>query len=612
MKQELKVTFEPSGRSVYVLAGTTLLETAARAGYIIETPCGGTGKCGKCLVRVTEGTCKVCDAEETVLSAEQIRQGYRLACQCTVADNLTVEIPEQSLFQTAQKILSESRQREGELHPAVSKKLVKVDQPSRSSILSDVEGLKKVIGALEIDLSVLRKLPSALRNGDYEVTVTVVDNTVIDVEPGNVETRCYGMAVDIGTTTLVGTLVDMIRGADLAVASRINPQTSFGDDVVSRIRKCREEPDGLHELQSSVVGAVNAITKELVEKADIEPGQICEAVFAGNTTMQQVLCGITPMSLGEIPFAPVFRESIQSTAFPLGLKINPAARVHLLPQLGGFVGGDTVAGILSCRLDEYEEPALLIDVGTNGEIVLANRGRLVATSVAAGPAFEGARITNGMRATSGAIEKVVLNDDVSINVIGNAAPSGICGTGLVDAAAELLRTGILENTGRIAGPDEVPENVPEALRRRIVENEGHYDFVLAWQNESATGQNVCLYQKDIRELQLANGAIRAGVNMLLKKEDVKVEELGEVLIAGAFGNYIRRGNAKRIGMIPDTSLEKIRFVGNTASFGAKRVLLSLTEREYARRILEVTEHLDLSLNPEFQMEFSEAMMFPAE
>ncbi len=610
MDKELKVTFEPSGRTVYVLAGTTLLEAAARGGYIIETPCGGAGRCGKCLVRITAGECPASNPKESVLSNEQIQKGYRMACQCTVEDSLTVEIPEKSLFQTAQKILSESLQREGELRTAVVKKPVQLERPSRSNILSDIESLKKTIGEVQIDLAATRKLPDALRAGDYWITVTLVDSTVIDVEPGDTSQECYGVAFDIGTTTVVGTLVDMIRDKDVAVASAINPQTSFGDDVVSRIKKCREEPDGLIELQSSIINAVNRIIEELATKAGIQAPRICEGVFAGNTTMQQLLCGITPLALGEIPFAPVFREAFETTAASLGLDINPAARVHLLPQLGGFVGGDTVAGILASRLNEYKEPALLIDVGTNGEIVLANRGRLVATSVAAGPAFEGARITNGMRATAGAIEKVVLNEDVLINVIGNAAPSGICGTGLVDATAELLRSGILESTGRIKDPAEAPEELPPAIRERIVKNGDHSDFVLAWKKESSTGENVCLYQKDVRELQLANGAIRAGINMLLKKENLSVNDLGKVLIAGAFGNFIRRRNAKRIGMMPDVELERIQFVGNTASFGAKRVLLSLTERSYAERILKITEHLDLSLNPEFQMEFAEAMMFP--
>ncbi len=610
MKKELKVTFEPSGRTVYVLEGTTLLEAAALGGYIIETPCGGAGKCGKCLVKITFGKCPASQPNESVLSDKQIDDGYRMACQCTVEDNLIVEVPEKSLFQSAQKILSESLQREGELRTAVVKKPVRLERPSRSNILSDIESLKKNLGEAEIDLAATRKLPGALRAENYCITATIVDNTVIDVEPGDTSQECYGVAFDIGTTTVVGTLVDMIQDKEIAVASAINPQTSFGDDVVSRIKKCREEPDGLGELQSAIINAVNEIVNELADKAGIEGTLICEGVFAGNTTMQQILCGITPIALGEIPFVPVFREALETNAASLGIAINPAARVHVLPQIGGFVGGDTVAGILASRLDKYKQPALLIDVGTNGEIVLANRGRLVATSVAAGPAFEGARIINGMRATSGAIEKVVMTDDVSINVIGNSTPSGICGTGLVDATAELLRSGILENSGRIKNPEEAPENLPPAVRKRIIRNGDHSDFVLVWKKESSTGQNICLYQKDIRELQLANGAIRAGINILLKKENLSANDLGKVLIAGAFGNFIRRHNAGRIGMLPDVEMEKIQFVGNTASFGAKRALLSLTERVHAGNILKITEHLDLSLNPEFQIQFAEAMIFP--
>jgi uncharacterized 2Fe-2S/4Fe-4S cluster protein (DUF4445 family) len=256
------------------------------------------------------------------------------------------------------------------------------------------------------------------------------------------------------------------------------------------------------------------------------------------------------------------------------------------------------------------EPALLIDVGTNGEIVLANRSKLIATSVAAGPAFEGARITHGMRATSGAIEKVVMDRGIRTNVIGDAKPAGLCGTGLIDATAAMLRTGILESTGAIVGPDELPETVPEAIRSRVIEHEGQFALALANAEESATGKPLCLYQKDIRELQLANGAIRAGIGILLAMEGLEPGDLGAVFLAGAFGNFIRRSNALRIGMFPQIASEKIRFVGNTASFGAKRVLLSSDERDRANAVAAQAQHVDLSLSPDFQMQFSEAMLFP--
>jgi uncharacterized 2Fe-2S/4Fe-4S cluster protein (DUF4445 family) len=261
------------------------------------------------------------------------------------------------------------------------------------------------------------------------------------------------------------------------------------------------------------------------------------------------------------------------------------------------------------RMAESAEPVLLVDVGTNGELVLAHNGSLIATSVAAGPAFEGARIVNGMRATGGAVEKVVIDGDVRINVIGNSPPAGICGTGLIDAVAALLRLGILDTTGRILAGAELPDDLPDALRRRVRETDGQHDFVLA-ETETATGEPLCLYQRDIREVQLANGAIRAGTRILLGMEGLEPEDLGSVLLAGAFGNFIRRNNARRIGMLPQIPTERIRFVGNTASFGAKRALLSGAEKAYAGRIVREVRHVDLSTNPEFQMEFSAAMMFP--
>lgn len=610
MSREVKVTFQPSGRSVYVLPGTILLEAAARGGHIIQTPCGGAGKCGKCLVRITAGECPSCPECARVLGEEKVRAGWRLACQCKVQGPLTVEIPDSSLFQTGQKILSHGSGEDMHVQPAVARRYVELEQPGRDVMHSDSELLKAALGPVEIELAALRALPQALREGGFKVTATLVRDRVVDLHPGNRADACFGVAFDIGTTTLVGTLVDLISGADVAVASMINPQTSFGDDVVSRIKVCREKEDGLKSLQAAVLEAVNGLIGELVRKSGRPVREICAAAFAGNTTMQQILCGITPISLGEIPFVPTFREMLSLRASEMGLAINPSAEALVFPQIGGFVGGDTVAGVIAARLDRAKGPALLVDVGTNGEIVLAYDGRLIATSVAAGPAFEGARIVNGMRATNGAIEKVVMNDDVEINVIGDARPTGFCGTGLIDTVAYMLRAGLLDVTGRILPPDELPSSVPPRIRERIVETDGQCDFIVAHGDTSGTGEHVCLYQKDIRELQLANGAIRAGIAILLKQEGLEPESVESILLAGAFGNFIRRSNARRIGMLPQVPKERISFVGNTASFGAKRALLSTTEREYACRVTRETRHLDLSLDPEFQMAFSEAMIFP--
>jgi len=610
MSKEVKIVFQPSGRIVHALPGTVILEAAALAGFIIHTPCGGTGKCTKCIILIRSGTCQATEQELTALGKTRIDEGARLACLARISGPITIEVPESSLFQTHQQILTSDTGETREIKPRVRKTVIQIPPPPPRESRSDLERLQAAGVSAPLTLFALRSLPGVLRSAAGRLTVVQADQDVIALEPGDTSAACYGIAFDIGSTTLVGTLVDLLTGTDMAVAARVNPQTSFGDDVISRIQKCRSGKDGLTQLQSSILEGINRIIDELARKTRISRLSVYEVVFAGNTTMQQILCGIDPSALGELPFTPAFRDTLEFTAQDLPLHVHPCAKITVFPQIGGFVGGDTTAGIVATRLNQATEPTLLVDIGTNGEIVLKHGQLLLATSVAAGPAFEGARITNGMRATSGAIEKVILDGDVQLNVIGNTKPAGLCGTGLIDIAAELLRVGILDVTGRILPPDEVPETLPTALRTRLVEDKGETHFLLVPKTESATGSPILLYQRDIRELQLANAAIRAGINILLKMAGLEASELGAILLAGGFGNFVRRNHARRIGMLPPISCEKIRFVGNTSSFGAKRVLLSTLEKDYAARVVKQVRHVDLSLDPDFHLEFSNAMLFP--
>lgn len=610
MQKEVKIIFEPSGRTVHVLPGTVILEAAARAGFIVHTPCGGAGKCAKCLVRIRSGNCPPTESETTALGETRIAEGFRLACQARLTGPVTLDIPDTSLFQTQQQILTADSGESLDVLPRVKKTVFRIDPPGSEDTGSDLERLHAAGALAPVGISALRMLPGAIRSPDSRLTVVQVDEEVISIEPGDTTAACHGIAFDIGSTTLVGTLVNLTTGEDMAVAARVNPQTSFGDDVISRIQKCRTEKNGLSQLQAAVLEGVNRIIDELERKAHIDLMTVYEVVFAGNTTMQQILCGIDPSALGELPFLPAFRAAQEMRAMDLQLHVHPCASVYVFPQIGGFVGGDTTAGIVATRLDRVTEPTLLVDIGTNGEIVLTHNGLMLATSVAAGPAFEGARITNGMRATSGAIEKIILNTDVHLNVIGNTKPAGLCGTALIDVAAELLRVGILDPTGRILGTDEVPADLSPALRARLVKDKDETHFLLVPAAESATGHSILLYQRDVRELQLANAAIRAGINILLKTAGLQPEQLGAVLLAGGFGNFIRRNHALRIGMLPPIPCNKIRFVGNSASFGAKRALLSTLEKDYAASIIWKVRHVDLSLDPDFQMEFSNAMIMP--
>jgi len=617
--EEIKVRFQPSGRTVYVLPGTKIVEAAGRAGIILQTPCGGQGTCGKCRVKIVRGMCSSGKAGPKRLPKKLWSQGYRPACQTAIEGaqpagegEIVIEIPADSTFETSQKILVGDSGAKGRFNPVIRKKHFTLPKPSSENPRSDVARLGGAIGdEVELSPEMTRLLPGFLRAHDWQGTAVLAEHRLIAMEEGDSSRAVYGVAFDIGTTTVVGTLFNLADGSELAVASRMNPQIAFGDDVVSRIRRIREDSGALSELQRSILETVNDIIAGAAREAGVATANVYEITVAGNTTMQQILCGFDPSALGEMPFVHLFDRAQTLAAGRLGLRANAGAEVYVFPQIGGFVGGDTVAGMLAARLDQWQKPVMLVDIGTNGEIVLAYDGRMLATSTAAGPAFEGARITQGMRATAGAVEKVLIRGgDVLLNVIGDAKPAGICGTALIDAVAELLRLRLLDPTGRVLPADAAPPDTPAGLRRRLVARDHETHFLLAAADETATGEDLYLWQRDIRELQLAAGAIRAGIAILLRRVGLKPDDLEAILLAGAFGNFIRRNNARRIGLLPPIPCERIRFIGNAASLGAKMVLLAEEEREYAEQLRRKTEHVDLSLDAGFQDEFVSAMMFP--
>jgi len=607
---EIKVTFQPSGRNVYVLPGTVLLEAAGRAGVILQTPCGGKGTCGKCRVRVMDAPAPSSSGSVGNLSPAQIEDGYRLACCTPVEAPMVVEVPPESTFESQQQILTDDSGGDVEVSPLVHKRCFKLSPPSSEDAGADLARLQSALGDIHVSPELMRKMPGFLRANEWKGTAVLSNHHLVALEPGDTTDDGYGVAVDLGSTTVVGKLFDLVSGRECGVASEMNPQVAFGDDVISRIMHVREHEEGLAELQAAAIDCLNTIVQALVDQAGIQADEVYEIVLAGNSTMQQILCGYDPSPLGEVPFVQAFEQAQILSASDLGMKINPAAELYVFPQIGSFVGGDTVAGIVASRLDRWKKPVLFVDIGTNGEIVLANGDQLLATSTAAGPAFEGARIRQGMRATAGAIEKVIIRDDVEINVIGDAAPAGLCGTALIDAAADLLRAGIIDETGRILPVAELPAGVSEVLHARLITEGDETRFVLASAEESAGDEAICLWQKDVRELQLASGAVRAGIQIMLQRAGLAPDAIHRVLLAGAFGNFIRRSNARRIGLLPQIPGDRIRFIGNAASLGAKLVLLSDRERAYAARLQEQTEHIDLSLDPEFQMEFGMAMIFP--
>ena len=610
--QQVRVTFQPQGRSVTVMSGTKIVEAAARAGLTLDTPCGGAGVCGKCRVQVTTGQCEPSDHDRSKLSAEELDHGWRLSCQTAIRRDSIIHVPDTSLFASQAQILTEAQKDRTAVQSAVRKIYVELAEPTLEDHAADLQRLEKHVGEFKADLPLLRSLSAAMRKCGFKGTAVLTDHRLIDFEPGDTSAHCYGAAFDIGTTTLVGSLLDLRTGQELGVTSRLNPQVSFGDDVLSRIQYSSATADNLAELNQVTTKAIGEMIDILCGEAKVDRRWVYEIALAGNTTMEHLLCGIDVTQLGHVPFVPVYARGLMVPAAELGVPIAPHGAAYVFPVIGGFVGGDTSAGILATRINELPGPVMMIDIGTNGEIVLAHQGKLWAASTAAGPAFEGARISCGMRATRGAIEKVVLDGDVRLNVIANAAPIGLCGSGLIDAVAELRRVGIVTPEGRMLPPDELPADLCQSLRKRVAMDEkGQPEFLLAAGEGAMRENRVTLTSRDVRELQLATAAIRAGFKILLKQAGLVTSDLQLVLVAGGFGSFIRRSNAQRIGLLPtDIDHKKIHYVGNASLNGARWALVSTLERKRAEQLARETVHVELSQDMDFQMEFAESMIFP--
>ncbi len=608
-----RVTFQPEGRTVFVLRGTKLIEAAGQAGIILNQPCGGEGTCGKCRVEVTDDAPQPTSADRVHLTEGQLTDGWRLACQLEIASDMVVSVPQETRF-FEQVVLTEGKALRHPFRPNVRKKLVTLAEPTVADQRSDVDRLQAALGedGLEVELPLIRALPAIVRSGGPEVTAVLQGETIQWVEAGDTTGQLWGVAFDIGTTTIVGALMNLPPPpqADLQkVASRTNPQVHFGDDVVSRISYIEQNANGLEKMRERLLTCLNDIMAELCSAAGIEHDSIYEATAVGNTTMSHIFLGVDPSPIAHAPYVAVLRGSVDARACDIGLHINRHANLHVLPNIAGFVGSDTVALILASGMACGEEVQLGIDIGTNGEVVIGNRDRLIACSCAAGPAFEGARIQHGMRATEGAISKVVVNQEVEVAVIGGGKASGICGSGIIDAVAELLDAGIIDPTGRITNPEDAGD-VPEPLRRAIVTFEDQPAVVLVDAAQTRTGGPVLLSQRDVREVQLAKAAIRAGTEVIAAEYGVAPEEISRVLLAGGFGNFIRRSHAKRVGLLPDISTDRIDFIGNAAATGAKTALICRDSRQEAERISRETQYVELAARPDFQAAYMEAMMFP--
>jgi len=613
----MRVRFQPFGVRAEVGGSATILQVAQRAGVEIEAVCGGRGTCGKCRVIARGPLSPLTAPEQQALSPEEIAQGYRLACQATVRGDIDVVIPEESR-RSRVSILSAGAVEEIALDPWVRRIPLRLSAATLADQLPDLENVQQAAEAalgrrLCLSLAALQQLPGAIRAGSGQadagpVTLIEVDDEVIQIHAGAGPPRLLGIAFDIGTTTVVGYLLDLETGEQLAVSSQLNPQTRFGDDVVSRIAHAGSA-EGLAELQRAVLGAVDEIIAATTAQIDARPGDVLALVAVGNTTMHHLLLGIDPTALAQAPYVPVATPAMRVRACELGLSLHPGAAIWLLPNIAGWVGADTVGVILSSRLYEQEELGLAIDIGTNGEMALGSRERLLTCSTAAGPAFEGAQISCGTRAADGAIDRVEINHDVTWHTIGETPPRGLCGSGLVDLIAGMLNTGIVNASGRIEPREKLLEAGRPALAQRIVGAGRNRELELVEPENGAGGRGLRVTQRDVRELQLAKGAIRAGIEILLQELGATADDVRVVYLAGAFGNYISPESALAIGLMPAFRNARIAPIGNAAGTGARMALLSRTERDNASALLAHIEYLELSGRPDFQEHFADAMLF---
>lgn len=608
-KNRIKIVLPQYNRTLLLRKSENLMELFQREGFFVASDCAGAGTCGKCQVKISAAEMPVSESDRNFLTLDQINDGIRLACRfvpesdCQV-EFLTSEEPDSDV------ILTEGHRQKIDIQPRIKREKLTVAKPELGQDQFDFESILQALhngaGQPRVSLSFLEKLSVKLRDNDYQISLIYNDRHYIEVEPISAPDAAYGLAIDLGTTTLVVKLIDLNSGSVKAVASGVNPQRQVGADVISRIGYSQRKTNAFKRLQKMVVDQLNKMIGTVSISAGISAKQIYDVVIVGNTVMGHLLLGLDATHLALSPYTPVVQFYPPFQAAEIKLSVHPRADVYLMPNIGRFVGSDTTGVILATGLDQRDELTLMIDIGTNGEIVLGNRNRILATSTAAGPAFEGAKIRFGMRASQGAIDRVSMQDgELQFHTVENDPTKGLCGSGIISLIGELIHAGVLSWSGQILSRDEL-KNGSASLKKRIIEEDGQRVFLL---DESVNGR-IFLTQRDVREIQLAKSAIRTGINLLLAEFGVEINQVDRILLAGAFGNFLDREQAIRIGLLPDVATEKIRFVGNAACAGAELALISRKMRRQAEEIARKTEYFEIATHPQFQDEYAENMLFP--
>lgn len=612
---KLRVNILPDEKEVLCNKGTTILKACSSAGIMLNAPCNGEGTCGKCVVQVIEGASSPDSCEHQLLSGTMLKVGYRFACRSVVNDNMRLIIPAESRILKTKSVKA-SRTRELHLRPNIAKIFLKVQQPKERVGIADldiVEGIiKRRFGRVETPLELIRRLPDLLKEGSHKITAVIIGRRLTDIEIGDTTKEIYGVSFDIGTTTIAGSLVNLNNGKELSIASDLNFQSGFGKDLKTRITSILRNPeDGLKELRDALIARINGIIAELVSKKRIGRENIYEMAVAGNSVMQHIFLGINPLSLVSATHHPVIKRAVDADASLLGVNINKAAKVYVMPTISGFVGGDAIGLILSTAMNRDDKIKLAVSLCANGIIILGSKERMLIYSTSASSAFDGVHISHGMPASEGAISDIILSHkqkkikDIELKIIGNTEPEGITGGALAALISELRRLGIIEKNGKIKSKDELKNSLDNAILNRLSSDKDGKTFTIY----SEKRKKISLTQKDVKEIQLAKAAIRAAIEVMKKILKITDDEISEVYLSGAYGNVFNPEMAVDIGIFPEKCSDRIEYIGDTSYIGAKMALLSKDVRAEAEIISNSVEYLDLASREDFQDEFSNWMNF---
>lgn len=613
------IRFLPEDRTYQAEQPVDLMLAAAACDIWVEQPCGSKTICGKCKVRVVDGDAPLSLADERLLTPEELKQGWRLGCQLTLSGATIIDVPP-ATRSVAVKPFGPADLFAGGFRPNITKTYLELRPPDEDNQYASFDIISRALATPRLcaEMSVVQTAVQLLGENEYKITAVVSGDELLGIEAGNTADSAFGVAIDVGSTTLGAALVNLRDGIVVCAVSRLNPQVKFGADIISRIHYAQEHPGGSSQLHKTLIAALRQMIEELAAQAGMSASDIYSVVCAGNATMTHSAAGADITPLGQAPYVGLWTREWSVRAREFELPVSKRALVRFMPMIRSHVGGDTVAGILATAIDRSEDWQAMIDLGTNSEIVVGNRRRMVATSTAAGPAFEGANIYMGMRAAPGAIDQVRISPDgrVVVKTVNNEPARGICGTGLIDAAAELVRMGVIAPSGYMKKGDELT-GVPETLRARCITlADGQAAVVLAGLHPSKTSlggpptEAVVLTAQDVRQLQLIKGSIYAGLDILLRHLGIGLNDLERMNIAGAFGNFLRKDTAQAIGLVPNIDPEKVQFIGNAAGVGARMALVDAGARERANRISENCEYVELAGHPEYQDAFVTAIPFP--